>query len=121
MSSLNQTLADIGAGLSTESWAPRQESDPIHDFRIQNEGSVVILHPDSQAALEWCYAHLSESADRWGRAGYVIEPRYIGAVVIGMRRDGLMSDTDVKDAQEEMHRQFEAQQAIDDQNCGEYE
>ena len=121
MNELNNTIASIGAGLSTESWMPRSEADPIHDFRIQNEGNIAIIWADSKATFEWVWEHLPEEIDRWGANGFAIESRYIAPVVAGMRRDGLMYDTDVADAQEEMHRQFEAQQALDDQNCGEGE
>lgn len=73
----------------------RQASDPEHDFRIQFEGSIVILWPDSSPALHWCWDKLPETAHRWGKNGYVIENHYIDDVVLGMRRDGLKSDVEV--------------------------
>lgn len=74
---------------------------PEHDFEILDHGSIIIFTPISNAALQWCYKHLPESAPRHGRVGYVVEPRYIDDIVAGARRDGLMSEEDFIWAMEE--------------------
>jgi len=65
-------------------------STQIKDFTVDNHGSILVLTPDSDQALHWCHEHLNEDAMRWGKVGYVIEPRYIADVVAGMERDGLV-------------------------------
>jgi len=76
---------------------------PEHDFEVIVEGSVVIFDPVSKAALQWCYAHLPEDCMRWGKVGYVVEPRYIDDIIKGAKRDGLMSRQDYVEAMEENH------------------
>ena len=81
MDSLHYALTDIAQSLDP--------GEPSHDFRVQFEGSIVILWPDSDRASAWCEEHLPETCDRWGKNGYVIECRFIAGVVDGMIRDGL--------------------------------
>ena len=59
------------------------------DFVLIDHGSIVILDPVTDAALEWCYEHLPEDAPRWGRVGYAIELRYIHEIADAAVRDGL--------------------------------
>jgi len=99
LDSLNFALLDIAESLDPNpsrdrDFAPERDrqdelKNPTHDFRIQFEGSIVILWPDSKRALQWCYDHLPETCDRWGKNGYVIETRFIADVAAGMVRDGL--------------------------------
>lgn len=90
MNNLNETLRDIGAGLCRESWTAS------HDFEVEDHGSIFILTPTSDAGLNWCWEHLPEDAQRWGKFGYVIEHRYIQDIVAGMERDGLVSEWKAK-------------------------
>lgn len=53
---------------------------------IDHHGSVVILTPHTDAARVWMAEHLPEDAPRWGR-GYVVEPRYVSAILEGMEVD----------------------------------
>lgn len=80
---LSGTLRDIGAGLCRESWTKS------YDFEVEDEGTIFILTPTSDAGLNWCWEHLPEDAQRWGKFGYVIEHRYIQDIVAGMERDDL--------------------------------
>ena len=57
------------------------------DFRLRDEGSIVILDPLNEQAESWGTEHLEESVLRWGR-GFVIEPRYVGAIVDGLVHEG---------------------------------
>jgi hypothetical protein len=59
------------------------------DFAVQNHGSIVLLEPLTDEAIDWCNEHLPEDATRWGRDSYVVEPRYVGAIVDGFTEDGL--------------------------------
>ena len=62
------------------------------DLYVQNEGSIFLLHPQSDAGLGWINEHIDECATRWGhgpRAAVVVEHRYIGNIVAGAQADGL--------------------------------
>ncbi len=83
---------------------------PQEDYRVQYEGSLVILHPVSEAALQWCYAKLPEDCPRWGAHGFVIEARYWPTIEAGLKRDNLMSRQEFEDAmneEENLRRQRE--------------
>ena len=58
------------------------------DFFIQNEGSIFLLQPLSDAGKEWVKEHIGDDAQTLGDA-VVIEHRYIGAIVDGVQADGL--------------------------------
>ena len=67
------------------------------DFHVQNEGSLVILHPQNDAARAWIDAHIYEGENAsepllWWCGGVVIEPRYVTDVIDGILSDGLTAD-----------------------------
>jgi hypothetical protein len=58
------------------------------DFAVENHGTIILLQPLTRAATEWIANNLP--ADRLHYAGaVVIEPRYLAAIVEGIRADGL--------------------------------
>ena len=59
------------------------------DLFVQNEGSIFLLRPVSDAGLEWISEHIPEDAQFFGNA-VVVEHRYIGAIVQGAQDDGLV-------------------------------
>jgi hypothetical protein len=59
------------------------------DFTISGGGSIFILTPISEAAIDWANEYLPEEAQRWGAKGYVVEHRYIGDIVDSIRGDGM--------------------------------
>lgn len=59
-----------------------------NDFYVRNEGSIVLLTPDSDAAYDWCDEHLPEDAMRFGLS-YVIEHRYADEILTGILGEGL--------------------------------
>lgn len=59
------------------------------DYMVSHHGSICILTPVTTEALVWCDEHLPEDAQRWGQHGYVIEPRYLGAILAGLEEAGL--------------------------------
>ena len=81
-----------------------EDFGPEHDFEVTNHGTIFIFDPISVAATQWCYKHLPADGPRWGK-GFVIEHRYIEAIVNGARRDNLMSLEDYENAMEESHNQ----------------
>ena len=58
------------------------------DFTIQHEGSISLLHPNSDAAREWVEEHIPLDALRHGPA-VVVEHRYISDIEFGIINDGL--------------------------------
>jgi len=61
------------------------------DFTVQNEGSIFLLHPRTDAARSWIEEHIGEangSQPYWPNV--VIEPRYVGDIVNGITADGLV-------------------------------
>ena len=80
-----------------------EDFGPTWDFELENHISLWIVTPVSEAALQWCYAHLPEDCPRWGARGHVIEHRYIEPIVAHMRRDKLMLPEDYTQAMEENH------------------
>ena len=69
-----------------------KDFDFSFDYIIERHGSITILDPTSRAALEWLYCHLPEDCPRWGRLGFAVKTNYVGDVLEGMARDGLMSE-----------------------------
>ena len=59
------------------------------DIEIGNHGSIVILNALSDQAIDWMEEHLDPEVQRWGRNGYVIEPRYVEDIIVGAIEAGL--------------------------------
>lgn len=59
------------------------------DVRVQDEGSLFILHPLTVAAKDWIDENLGEYHE-WGTHGVVVEPGYVLNVLQGMVRGGLI-------------------------------
>jgi hypothetical protein len=59
------------------------------DFTVQDEGTLVIVHALTPAAVEWMAENVDEDVMRWGIDGYVIEHRYAQPIVHGMQAEGL--------------------------------
>lgn len=59
-----------------------------YDVRVDNHGSIMLLNPLTQAGEAWMDEHLPADALTFG-GGIVVEPRYVGDIVNGMREDGL--------------------------------
>ena len=87
-------------------WHKMQGSDfgPTWDFETEDHGPLVVFDPLSEAALQWCYAHLPQDMPRFGAKGFLIEAEHIKGVVGGARRDGLMTEADFIQAMEENHQ-----------------
>ena len=58
------------------------------DTLFRNEGSVWIVRPASEAAVDWCNQYIDPDAQRWGDA-YVVEARYVEDLAEGMKAEGL--------------------------------
>jgi hypothetical protein len=58
------------------------------DFRVEDHGSLILLKALTVAAEGWVDEHLPSEAQRWAGA-VVIEPRFIGDIVLGIQQSGL--------------------------------
>lgn len=59
------------------------------DFRIDNHGSVVIVTPLTPAADAWTEESVPLEDWQWAGRGFVVEPRYVAALVDGIQDAGL--------------------------------
>ena len=129
---LRQTLIDIARpapnleyrlnGWSDELDRQDELKNPKIDFSVQCEGSITIIHPKSQACMDWCAGHLPEDCPRWGAAGYAIETNYLPPIVAHLKRDGLLSEDEYVEAcrnEADAQNQWAAHQ--DDQDFAEYQ
>jgi hypothetical protein len=57
------------------------------DFIVQDHGSVVLVHPQNQAAKDWIKENVDDP-QYFGEA-LVVEPRYLDNLTLGIVRDGL--------------------------------
>lgn len=59
------------------------------DFTVQNEGSIFLLRPHTQAAHVWITEHIPDDVMQFGNA-IVVEHRYIQDIVEGIQQEGLL-------------------------------
>jgi hypothetical protein len=58
------------------------------DFTVQDEGTIFLLIPNTDAAQEWIAEHIPDTAQCFGTA-VVVEHRYIAEIVHGIQQSGL--------------------------------
>jgi len=58
------------------------------DLKIENHGSIFILHGVSELGQEWLTDNIGEYAHTWG-GGVVVEHRFIADIAQGAMEDGL--------------------------------
>jgi hypothetical protein len=59
------------------------------DVLVRNEGSVVIVTPQTDAAKEWVEENVETSGWQWLGGGFAVEPRMLDNLLEGMDADGL--------------------------------
>jgi len=67
------------------------------DFTVNNQGSIVLLYPSTDAARAWVDEHIGK--DNGFQPYYptvVCEPRYLGDILEGIGAEGLDVDGDVE-------------------------
>jgi hypothetical protein len=63
------------------------------DYTVADHGSIVILTGISEGCREWIEAHVGdEQTQTWGTNGIVIEPRYIGPIVLALNAEGFQGN-----------------------------
>ncbi len=60
------------------------------DFLVDDQGTLVLLTPQTDAAREWVFQNLPTDAQRFGEA-IVIEHRYADDILFGIHNDGLVA------------------------------
>ena len=76
-------------GRDPDTGVPYERIDPDDvDFRIRNEGTLVLLWPISDVAKSWVLENVAVATE-WGGA-VVIEHRYAQAIIDGATADGLV-------------------------------
>ncbi len=63
-------------------------SKNVHDVRIVNHGCIILFHLNTPDAAQWVEENVTKAAQYFGTA-LVVEPRYVEALVAGMRGDRL--------------------------------
>ena len=61
------------------------------DFRVQDEGTLVVLHPQNDHARSWIDDHLyapDGGEPAWWGGGVVIEHRFVNDVLQGLLEEG---------------------------------
>jgi hypothetical protein len=58
------------------------------DFTLRDEGTIMLLFPESEAAEQWAEEHISDEALTWA-AAIVVELRYLPDIIDGIQADGL--------------------------------
>ena len=64
------------------------ENVPLVDVLVQNEGSIFLFRPQTDAAKEWIDQNVSDEA-QWFGGGLVVEHRYAHDMAEGMAGSGL--------------------------------
>jgi hypothetical protein len=59
----------------------------MDDFTVTNHGTIFLLEPHTDAALDWITEHLPAEAFTFGDA-VVVEHRFIRDIVAGIHGDG---------------------------------
>lgn len=76
----------LGGTYTTPEFKPTEQAQQP-DFRVQNEGSIFLLHVLSGDAKEWVKENIGEC--QWFGCAVVVEHRYIATIVEGIQADGL--------------------------------
>lgn len=58
------------------------------DFEFRNHGSICIMVPRTNEAVDWVDANVSEDRINFA-GGFVVEPRYAENLINGIENDGL--------------------------------
>ena len=56
----------------------------VHHFSIEEHGTIVLVRPLTEAALEWLNEHTDGT---WFGGALVVEPRYVEDLIVGAMED----------------------------------
>lgn len=57
-------------------------------MKVQDEGSIVLLQPDSDAEREWLEENTDSEPYQWLGPNLAVEWRYAAAIINGMNEEG---------------------------------
>lgn len=61
------------------------------DFLVENHGSICILQPLTADAHQWVEDNIAQNEEtQYWAGGIVVEPRYMGPILVGIANDGLV-------------------------------
>lgn len=63
---------------------------PLPDVQVENHGSVVRLHPLTEAGRAWFKANVHAEPWQWLGPALVVDHRFAGDLITGMDIDGLL-------------------------------
>jgi hypothetical protein len=66
---------------------PNPDAEPAADARVEDHGTVHLVRPLSEAALDWLEEH---TGGAWFGGALVVEHRYVADLVAGMRDAGFV-------------------------------
>ena len=61
---------------------------PMHDFSLDDHGTIVLLRPETHQARVWVLENLGDNLPSIAGA-IAIERRYVDSILTGLRRDAL--------------------------------
>lgn len=87
-------LLPTGTNRGPNRWDEITEKDfaKDYDYILMRQGSITVIDCKSEAALQWCYAHLDADGPRWGARGFAIEVNYLDPILRGMQNANLVSN-----------------------------
>lgn len=53
-------------------------------MHVQDHGSIVMLHPDTDAERQWLEDHVAYESWQWLGGALACDPRYVDAVLAGL-------------------------------------
>ena len=65
------------------------------DFLVRDEGTIMLLTPQNDAAHDWLRDNVSDTTTHWG-GSIVVEPRYLMPILEGARAEGFTIGQEAK-------------------------
>jgi hypothetical protein len=67
----------------------RKEGGSELDVRVQDDGNLALVKPETDLARDWIRRHVSPDGDQPHWPTLVVEPRFLDDLLVGMFNDGL--------------------------------
>lgn len=64
-------------------------NDAASDFHVEDNGSIILLRPMTDAAKTWIDEHITGDEVQYFGNAVVVEHRYIADIIDGIKNDGL--------------------------------
>jgi hypothetical protein len=60
------------------------------DIDLTLHGNIALITPLTDVARTWVSEHLEHEESLWWGPAVVVEPRYLGSILVGMANEGLV-------------------------------